>query len=138
MDPGHVRRWIEGWARGWVEHDVERIGALYVDGNVHISEPFRERDDPRRYAAWAFSDERAAEVWFAEPRVLGADTAACEWWAVSTQEDGTVVTLAGVSLLRFAADGRVDDQRDYWSQRDGAHPPPVEWGPVALHLEQPT
>ena len=133
METAAVRRWIEGWAHGWAEHDVERVAALYVDGPVQRSEPFRERDEPRRYAAWAFSDERSAEVWFAEPRVTGDETAACEWWAVSTPAEGSVVTLAGVSLLHFAPDGRVDDQRDYWSQRDGAHTPPDEWGPVAVH-----
>ena len=133
METAAVRRWIEGWAWGWAEHDVERIAALYVDGPVQRSEPFRELDEPSRYAAWAFADERSAEVWFAVPRVTGDDTAACEWWAVSTLTDGSVITLAGVSLLHFAPDGRVDDQRDYWSQRDGAHLPPNGWGPVAAH-----
>ena len=133
MDSADVQRWIEGWAYGWAEHDVERIRALYVDGAAQRSEPFRELDDPARYAAWAFSDERAAEVWFAEPSILGADAAACEWWAVSTLLDGSQVTLAGVSLLHFAGDGRVDLQRDYWSQRDGAEQPYAGWGPVAVH-----
>jgi hypothetical protein len=133
METAAVRRWIEGWAWGWAEHDIERIAALYVDGPVQRSEPFRGLDEPSRYAAWAFADERSAEVWFAEPRVTGDETAACEWWAVSTLADGSAITLAGVSLLHFALDGRVDDQRDYWSQQDGAHAPPSDWGPVAVH-----
>jgi hypothetical protein len=133
MDPALVRRWIEGWALGWATHDVERIRGLYADGPVQRSEPFRELDEPGRYAAWAFSDERSAEVWFAEPSVLGAETAACEWWAISTNGDGSTVTLAGVSLLHFAADGRVDAQRDYWSQREGAHQPHDGFAPIAAH-----
>jgi len=133
MDRGPAQRWIEAWADGWASHDVERIGAVYADGLVHRSEPFRDRDDPRRYAAWAFSDERSAEVWFAEPRVTGRESAACEWWAISTQNDGSTITLAGASLLHFAPDGRVDDQRDYWSEREGSHAPPDDWGPVAVH-----
>jgi hypothetical protein len=136
MDPADVRRWIEGWAYGWAAHDVPMIGALYADGPVQRSEPFRERQEPRAYAAWAFSDERAAEVWFAEPYATGAESAACEWWAVSTQEDGLTITLAGVSLLHFAPGGLVDDQRDYWSECEGSHRPPADWGPVAIHLEQ--
>ena len=136
MDPADVRRWIEGWAHGWASHDVPRIAALYAVGAVQRSEPFRERQEPRAYAAWAFSDERAAEVWFAEPHATGAESAACEWWAVSTQADGSTITLAGVSLLHFAAGGLVDDQRDYWSEREGSHRPPADWGPVAIHLEQ--
>jgi hypothetical protein len=137
MERTAVQRWIEVWAHGWADHDVDAVAALYVDGPVHRSEPFRERGDPRSYAAWAFEDEQGAEVWFAEPRVTGESTAACEWWAISTQSDGTVVTLAGVSLLHFAPNGSCDDQRDYWSQREGAHAPPADFGPVALHLEQP-
>jgi hypothetical protein len=138
MDRAAVERWIDGWARGWAGHDVPRIAALYADGPVQRSEPFRERDEPARYAAWAFSGERSAEVWFAEPFATASDSAACEWWAVSTQEDGSTITLAGVSLLHFGADGLVDDQRDYWSEREGAHAPPRDWGPVAVHLEQPS
>jgi hypothetical protein len=138
MDRGAVRRWIEGWAHGWAAHDVPRIAALYADGRVQRSEPFREREEPAGYAAWAFTGERSAEVSFAEPFVIGPESAACEWWAVSAQEDGSTVTIAGVSLLHFTADGVVDDQRDYWSERDGSHAPPGDWGPVAVHLEQPS
>jgi hypothetical protein len=136
MDRADVRRWIEAWAHGWAEHDVPRIGALYTAGAVQRSEPFREREDPRAYATWAFADERSAEVWFAEPHVTSAESAACEWWAISTLDDGSTATLAGVSLLRFTADGLVDDQRDYWSEREGSHRPPDDWGPVAIHLEE--
>src|SRR5690242_16040415 len=71
MDPAAVQRWIEVWARGWAEHDVDAIASLYADGAGHRSEPFRERGNPRDYAAWAFSDEQHAEVWFAEARVIG-------------------------------------------------------------------
>jgi SnoaL-like protein len=131
MDLAAVSRWIDGWALGWATHDVELIASLYTDDARQRSEPFRERDVPRRYAAWAFADEAGAEVWFAEPHSVGDETAACEWWAISTLPDGRTVTLAGVSLLHFAPDGRVDDQRDYWSERSGSHAPPEGWGPIA-------
>lgn len=137
MDRAAVHRWIEVWARGWAEHDVDAIADLYVDGAVQRSEPFRERGEPRAYATWAFSDEQRAEVWFAEPAVVGASTSACEWWAISTAVNGSVVTIAGVSVLHFTPDGLCDDQRDYWSEQAGARRPPDDWGPVAIHLEQP-
>jgi len=128
-----ARRWIDAWFRAWTEHDPSVLAAVYADGAVQRSEPFRERDEPQRYAAWAFSDEAAAEVWFREPASESAESAACEWWAVSRDAAGGVVTLAGVSVLRFDADGRVVDQRDYWSQETGARQPPEDWGPVARH-----
>jgi hypothetical protein len=133
MEAADLHRWVEGWAEGWCTHDVGRIRGLYTDGARHRSEPFRDVGDPGDYAAWAFADERGAEVWFARPRVVGPDTAACEWWAISDTPDGRTVTLAGVSLLHFAPDGRVGDQRDYWSELEGAREPPADWGPVAVH-----
>ena len=36
-----------------------------------------------------------------------------------TSRDGTVETLAGTSLLRFRADGRVVEQRDVWTSASG-------------------
>jgi hypothetical protein len=123
-----AERWTEAWFRAWTEHEPELLAPVYVAGPVQRPSPFRDLDEPQRYAAWAFSDEVSAEVWFAEPR---AD--ACEWWAISRTEDGAVVTLAGVSLLRFDDDGRCVDQRDYWSEREGELEPPDGWAPVAFH-----
>jgi hypothetical protein len=128
-----VNRWIDGWARGWATHDVELIGSLYAEGAVHVSAFFREPQPPAHYAAWAFSDEREAEVWFAEP-VLQGDRAAVAWWAISRGADGRATTLAGVSTIRFGGDGLVLDQRDYWNAaEDTAMVPPADWGPVAAH-----
>ena len=33
-------------------------------------------------------------------------------------EAGADLTMAGVTILRFGADGSVVDQRDYWNQSD--------------------
>jgi len=131
-----ARRWLDAWFRAWTQHDVDALAPVYVDGAVQRSEPFRERDEPRRYAAWAFSDEEAAEVWFAEPHGESDEAATCEWWAISSG-GGETVTLAGVSLLQFGPDGRVTEQRDYWSQQEGAYEPPPGWGPVAAHGRGP-
>ena len=38
------------------------------------------------------------------------------------------VTIAGASILRFDADGRVIEHRDYWTLDHGTHPPPDGWG----------
>jgi hypothetical protein len=44
-----------------------------------------------------------------------------DWWAVITSKDGSVETLAGTSLLRFAPGGRVSEQRDVWAVEPGRH-----------------
>jgi hypothetical protein len=126
-------RWVDGWARGWATHHVELIGSLYADGAVHRSAPFREPRHPADYAAWAFSDEERAEVWFAEPIVEG-ERAAISWWATSRGRDGRDTTLAGVSIVWFGDGGLVVQQLDYWNEaEDAALTPPEEWGPIAAH-----
>src|SRR4051794_14785248 len=126
-------RWIDAWFRAWSGHEPDALADCYAPGPVQRSAPFRERIDPREYAVWAFAGEAAVEVWFAEPAVLADGAAACEWWAVTQDHAGALATLSGVSLLRFDDEGRVVDQRDYWSERDGAQEPPADWGPTARH-----
>jgi SnoaL-like protein len=126
-------RWTDGWARGWATHDVELIGSLYAEGAVHRSAFFRETQPPADYAAWAFSEEESAEVWFGEPVVEG-NRAAVSWWAISRGADGRDTTLAGVSMIWFAEDGLVVRQLDYWNDaEDAALRPAADWDPVAVH-----
>jgi ketosteroid isomerase-like protein len=99
---------------------VSAIAALYAEDAVFYSHPFRERQGPAEYVTWAFEDQAAAECRFGEPVVDGR-RAAVDWWAVITATDGSVQSLAGTSLLRFDADGRVVEQRDAWAELDGRH-----------------
>jgi ketosteroid isomerase-like protein len=132
-----VGRWIASWARGWATHDVELIASLYADDAVFVSAFFRPPEHPADYAAWAFSDEEEAEVWFAEPVVEG-NRAAAAWWAISRGADGRDTTLAGVSMLQFGRDGLVVHQRDYWNAAENtAVAPPEDWGPLAVQEQSP-
>jgi len=106
------------WSRAWPDRDVDAVGALYEDGAVFYSSPFRLPQAPREYVTWAFEDQAGAECRFGEPIVDG-DRAAVDWWAVLTVTDGTVESIAGTSLLRFDGDGRVLEQRDVWSTEPG-------------------
>ena len=114
-----AKRWAAEWQGAWEEHDSARVAALYAEGASFRSAPFRELQDPRAYAEWAFADEDSAEPHFGEPLVAG-DHAVVEWWAIS-QSAGKEETLAGVSHLRFDEDGLVVDQRDYWHIEPGRH-----------------
>jgi hypothetical protein len=84
---------------------------------VFFSHPFRDPQAPREYAAWAFADQTDVELRFGAP-VANGTRAAVDWWAVIT-EGAVVETIAGISLLRFAPDGRVVEQRDAWSSAPG-------------------
>lgn len=113
-----ARRWAEVWADAWPAADVDAVSALYVDDAVFYSHPFRDRQAPRDYLTWAFSDQADAECRFGEPVVEG-DRAAVDWWAVMTLEDGSEETIAGTSLLRFDGSGLVVEQRDVWAIEPG-------------------
>ena len=108
---------------------MEAISALYAPDAVFYSHPFRARQVPREYVAWAFAEQAAAQCRFGEP-LVDEDRAAVDWWAVVTGHDGTEESLAGMSLLRFDADGLVVEQRDAWGQLPGLHDPP-DWAPRA-------
>ena len=127
----HARAWADAWARAWRDHDAELVATLYADEARFRSQPFRPPSvggaGARDYAAWAFEDEAEVRCWFAEPRVVGGDRAAVEYWAVSTNREGRTETIAGVALLRFAPDGRVVDQRDYWNTSAEALDPYDAW-----------
>jgi ketosteroid isomerase-like protein len=115
-----AEKWIETWRRAWPAADVEAIAALYADEAVFHSHPFRARQAPRDYVAWAFGEQAEAECRFGHPVVSGK-RAAVEWWGVITSHDGSVETIAGTSLLRFDADGLVVEQRDAWGVEPGRH-----------------
>jgi hypothetical protein len=75
----------------------------------------------------AFTEEKLVRCWFGEP-VIQDDRAAVEYWAILRSPDGSDVTIAGHSHLRFVDDGLVTEHRDYWTQQDGAVDPPIGWG----------
>jgi hypothetical protein len=120
-----ARAWVDAWRRAWPAADPEPLAAVYADDAVFYSHPFRPRQSWRAYAEWAFADQAEAECRFGEPLVRD-DRAAVDWWGVITTQDGSVETVAGTSLLRFGADGRVADQRDAWAGEAGRHELP-EW-----------
>jgi hypothetical protein len=100
---------------------------LYAPDATFYSHPFRARQGPAEYAAWAFADQQAAECRFGEPIVEEA-RAAVDWWAVVTSKDGSQQSLAGTSLLRFDDEGRVVEQRDAWGEAEGHQELPT-WAP---------
>jgi ketosteroid isomerase-like protein len=125
-----ARAWIEGWTRAWPVRDADAIAALYTEHAVYSSHPFRE---PYRgtagvldYLAQAFADEELVACRFGEPVAFG-NRAAVEYWAVLGSHGGEE-TIAGVSVLRFAPDGRCEEHRDYWALVQGSREAPEGWG----------
>jgi ketosteroid isomerase-like protein len=126
-----ARRWRDTWLRAWPAQDVDALRSLYGENAVFRSHPFREprfgAEGAAAYASWAFASEEApAECLFGEPIVDG-DRATCEYWAV-VRSGGRDQTIAGITVIRFDAEGLVASQRDYWAVEDGRRDPPEDWG----------
>jgi predicted SnoaL-like aldol condensation-catalyzing enzyme len=102
---------------------------LYAPNVAYWSEPYREPfegiDRLREYFAQAFEVEHSIDSWFGEP-VVDGDRAAVAWWGTLVEE-GKPITLAGISLLRFDADGLVAEQWDGWNQADKMRQRPPDW-----------
>ena len=105
------------------------IAARYRPDAPYRSRPFREPTTAREYVTQAFGEEQLVRCWFGEPIVEG-ERAAVEYWAILHSPDGSDITIAGHSHLRFDGEGLVVEHRDYWAQRDGAVGPPPGWASV--------
>jgi hypothetical protein len=105
-----AQRWADVWERGWREHDLDAIAALYADGALWQQNPFR--DPEPGYLARVFEEEESADCEFGTPIVDG-DAAAVRWSARTKLVHGGSEDLAGVSLLRFDANGLVVEHRDF-------------------------
>lgn len=107
-----AQRWADQWERGWRQHDATAIAALYAEDAFWQQHPFREPEPD--YLSRVFGEEESAQCWFGTPIVDG-DQAAVRWSAHTRLVNGGTEDLAGVSLLRFRADGLVAEERDFWA-----------------------
>lgn len=108
-----AQRWADQWERGWRDQDATTIAALYAEGAFWQQHPFREPEPD--YLSRVFGEEESAQCWFGTPIVDG-DQAAVRWTAQTRLRNGDTENLAGVSLLRFNAEGLVVEERDFWAE----------------------
>ena len=108
-----AQRWADTWQRGWPEHDAPAITALLAEGAFWQQHPFRDPEPD--YLARVFGEEESAECQFGTP-IIDGDRAAVPWTAHSTLTSGDTEDLAGVSLLRFNAEGLVVEERDFYNE----------------------
>ena len=124
-----AERWARTWESGWNRGDVEAIVELYAPDVVFSSEPFRTPyrgvAGVREYVTQAFGAETEVTAHFGQP--IAAEERAAVPWCATLLEAGAPTTLAGTSVLRFDAEGRVVDQWDSWNELDERREPPAGW-----------
>ena len=125
-----VGAWIDAYGRAWETGDEDLMVSLFTeDANYRSSpfrEPFRGHDEIRAYSRRNAGTQRDKRVRMGRPFVEG-HRVAVEWWTTMVDE-GETVTLPGCLLLRFEADGRCSDLREYWHIEPGTHEPFPGWG----------
>jgi limonene-1,2-epoxide hydrolase len=127
MDVGD---WIERYGRAWETGDETLVLSLFTEDASYRSSPFREpyvgHDEIRAYWRRGAADQQETHVRMGRPFVDG-DRVAVEWWTTLI-DGGEEVTLPGCLLLRFVADGRCNDLREYWMLERGRREPFPDWG----------
>ena len=94
-----------------IAHFLDKLlFCLYAEDAFWQQNPFR--DPEPGYLARVFDEEESADCEFGTPIVDG-DEAAVRWSAQTKLVDGGREDLAGVSLLRFDAEGLVVEHRDF-------------------------
>jgi ketosteroid isomerase-like protein len=127
-----VQEWIDAYGRAWEERDADAAAAIFTEDALYRDHPFGPphagQDGVRSYWANVTSTQNEVQVRFGSP-VVASDGrhAAVEFW-VTMLNGGAEVTLTGVLVLRFAADGRCEELREAWHFEAGRQEPPPGWG----------
>jgi ketosteroid isomerase-like protein len=129
--PGGIDDWVESYRRSWQDGDEDLISSLYTEDAVYRSSPFRQpfvgQDEIRAYWRRNAGAQYRKQVRFGTPFLSSGDRAVVEWWTTMV-DDEEAVTLPGVLLLQFAADGRCSELREYWHVQPGEAEPYAGWG----------
>jgi ketosteroid isomerase-like protein len=122
--------WIEAYSRAWVDADSDAAAALFTEHASYRWHPLQEpevgRDGIRKYWQTVTATQSEVEVRFGDP-VESGRRVAVEFWTIM-RNDGEIVTLSGLMLLRFDSDGRCEELREYWNLEPGSHAPAESWG----------
>jgi uncharacterized protein (TIGR02246 family) len=120
MEAAGVAAWMDRYRDAWISNDPAQVGALFSDDAVYAIEPFgqpwRGRDEiVRRWTAGI-----SQQVDLAYDVLAVEDDQAIVHWHIFTQNAGDPVRVEydGILLLRFDADGRCREHREWFAQRE--------------------
>jgi hypothetical protein len=125
-----VKEWIDVYARAWREKDPALAASLFTANGVYCSHllqpPAVGPSGVADYWRNVTSTQSEIDVRMGQAIAAGS-RAVVEFWT-RMKNSGQAVTVAGCMLLRFAADGRCEELREYWFFEPGDHLPPSIWG----------
>ena len=127
MDERSVAEWLDGYVRAWGSYDPDEIGALFSQDAVYAYNPF---DEPVRgreaiVASWLEDrDEPGTYEASYRPLLVAGDRAVAQGTSRYFATDGSVADeYANLFVLRFDADGRCAEYREWYMRRPGGQDP---------------
>jgi uncharacterized protein (TIGR02246 family) len=132
-------QWLAAYSQAWQNKDDTALANLFTDDGLYRSSPTQPPHQGREAIAayWrrATASQTDLALRFGTP-VIAGDRVAVEWWATMRDADWhegdaptDAVTLPGALILRFAADGRCAELREYYNVLLGSTvPAPSGWG----------
>lgn len=120
MEHDDVRRWMDAYREAWISNAPDAVAALFTDDAVYQPEPFTQswvgRDEIVR--RWTAGISQTVDMTY--DVVVVEDDVAIVHWRVITQNSGDRVRVEydGLLQLRFAADGRCAEHREWFSRRE--------------------
>ena len=121
MDEQAVAAWLDGYSRAWGTYDPDEIGALFSSDAVYHFEPYSEPARGREaiVAAWLEDrDEAGTYEGSYHPVLVAGDQAVARGTSRYFNTNGSVrAEFDNLFLLRFDADGRCAEYREWYMKR---------------------
>jgi ketosteroid isomerase-like protein len=121
VDEQAVAAWLDGYSRAWKTYDPEQIGELFSEDAVYFDNPFGEPARGREaiVASWLEDpDEEGTYEGRYRPVLVAGDQAVGNGYSRYLDGDGGVVKeFDNLLLLRFDADGRCVEYREWYMRK---------------------
>jgi ketosteroid isomerase-like protein len=126
MDTRTVQNWLNTYIHAWKTYDPHLIANLFSEDAIYIYHPFQEPLHGREaiVAFWLLEPD-APDTYDAhyEPMLVEGDRAVAHGRSLYFEQDGATLKLEWDNLfvLRFDAEGRCKEYREWYMQRPGQH-----------------
>ncbi len=111
---------MEAYRRAWISNDPAQVGDLFADDAVYVVDPFTPPWQGREDIVhrWTAGISQQVEMEW-EVQALDGDVAVVHWIVVTRNAGDPVrVQYDGLLMLRFAADGRCREHREWYFRRE--------------------
>jgi ketosteroid isomerase-like protein len=121
VDERSVAAWLDGYSHAWGTYDEAEIGELFSADAVYFYNPFDEpvRGREEIVASWLEDrDDPATYEGGYRPVLVAGDQAVARGYSRYLDVNGAVAEeYDNVFLLRFDADGRCAEYREWYMQK---------------------